>query len=101
MSHDAWVRLRKDMAGAGFPVAEQLGLYRAQGWLAPLWVYQVRLGKDNQPAFRPRAPPAASVKGCLDTVQASCDRAACCSWKESHTAWYVLSRSRVSHPPSG
>jgi hypothetical protein len=42
VSHDAWVRLRQDMAAANFPVVEQLGLYRAPGWLAALWVYQVR-----------------------------------------------------------
>lgn len=30
------------MAGAGFPVVEQLGQYKVESWPAPLWVYQVR-----------------------------------------------------------
>lgn len=32
----------QDMAGAGFPVVEQLGQYKVESWPAPLWVYQVR-----------------------------------------------------------
>ncbi|PSC75196.1 Helicase sen1 [Micractinium conductrix] len=41
LSHEGWVRLRQDMATAGFPVVEQLGLYKVESWPAPVWVYQV------------------------------------------------------------
>jgi hypothetical protein len=44
----AAARLAQDMAGAGFPVVEQLGQYKVDSWPAPLWVYQVRLGSHPQ-----------------------------------------------------
>jgi class 3 adenylate cyclase len=40
LSHDAWEQVRHDMASAGFPVVEQLGLCRVRSWPLPMWVYQ-------------------------------------------------------------
>ena len=41
LSQEAWVRLRGSMFSAGFPVVEQLGLYKFNAWPVPIWVYQV------------------------------------------------------------
>lgn len=42
LTHEAWVRLRGDMATAGFPTVEQLGLYKFEAQQTPIWIYQVR-----------------------------------------------------------
>ncbi|EIE20201.1 hypothetical protein COCSUDRAFT_67530 [Coccomyxa subellipsoidea C-169] len=42
LSQEAWVRLRGSMFAAGFPVVDQLGLYKLNAWPVPIWVYQVR-----------------------------------------------------------
>ena len=43
LSQEAWVRLRGSMFAAGFPVVEQLGLYKLDAWPVPIWVYQVSI----------------------------------------------------------
>lgn len=42
MSQDAWLRLRGNMAAAGFPVIAQIGQYKLNNWPSPIWVYEVR-----------------------------------------------------------
>lgn len=41
LSHDAWLRLSRDMAAAGHPVLEQLGRYKLDSAPLPLWVYHI------------------------------------------------------------
>ena len=41
ISHQAWEKLRDNMASASFPVVEQLGLYKLESWPEPVWIYQV------------------------------------------------------------
>jgi len=43
LSQEAWLRLRGNMFTAGFPIVEQLGLYKLASWPVPIWVYQVIL----------------------------------------------------------
>jgi class 3 adenylate cyclase len=44
LTEEAWARLRGNMSAAGFPVVEQLGLYKLAAWPVPMWIYQVRAG---------------------------------------------------------
>lgn len=41
LSQEAWIRLRGNMFAAGFPVVEQLGLYKLNAWPVPICIYQV------------------------------------------------------------
>lgn len=43
LTEEAWARLRTNMYAAGFPVVEQLGLYKLAAWPVPIWVYQVTI----------------------------------------------------------
>ncbi|KAL3147560.1 hypothetical protein ABBQ38_014613 [Trebouxia sp. C0009 RCD-2024] len=54
LSHDAWLNLRHNMADAGFPQVEQLGMYKLEAWPAPLWIYQVshQLGRPLNRKFK-------------------------------------------------
>ncbi|CAL8470951.1 g10493 [Coccomyxa elongata] len=42
LSQEAWVRLRGNMFAAGFPVVEQLGLYKLNAWPVPICIYQIK-----------------------------------------------------------
>ena len=41
ITHEAWGQLRQNMAGAGFPTVEQIGLFRLENSPQPTWIYQV------------------------------------------------------------
>ena len=43
ITHEAWGQLRQNMAGAGFPTVEQIGLFRLENSPQPTWIYQVSM----------------------------------------------------------
>ena len=43
LTHDAWLKLESNMAAAGFPTVQQIGLFKLRAWPSPVWIYEVIL----------------------------------------------------------
>ena len=109
LSHEGWVRLRQDMATAGFPVVEQLGLYKVESWPAPVWVYQastaVHVGRYKGGGSWGSARCGRLWAPCPHCQPASCF--ACCGVREQlvmHAAPCnrpILSRPSTACLPAG
>jgi hypothetical protein len=65
LTHDAWVKLRNDMARAGFPVIHQLGFFKLPVG-KEMWLYNVveAVGKPLNRTFPP--PRKVELVRCTD-----------------------------------
>ena len=88
ITHEAWGQLRQNMAGAGFPTVEQIGLFRLENSPQPTWIYQVGMAALLVEGMRMQQP----VQGrCFALLLLSCAAshrsgppAACCRLTLSH-----------------
>jgi hypothetical protein len=56
LTHDAWVKLREDMSGAGFPIVRLVGQFEITSPPVAVWLYEVMEQVGKPLCIKPHNP---------------------------------------------